>query len=120
MLVEDAGRHGGQDDAQLVICHYCRQEGTGPEETVHPVGVKVYPVNGTTEVKVDHNGTEIRPTAAAETQRGASVVLRFRCESGGHEWESEMRFHKGITSVTDTRLPDYDVQNEGPLTLWRD
>jgi hypothetical protein len=69
---------------------------------------------------VDIDGTEIRPTDAAEVQHGASVVLRFRCEDGGHEWESELRFEKGITTVTDTRLADYDVETSEPYTLWRD
>ena len=55
------------------------------EQYVHPVGVRIYPGSGTTEVSVDIDGTEIRPTDAAERQHGASVVLRFRCEDGGHE-----------------------------------
>ena len=120
MLLENAGRHGGEEGELFVICPYCREEGIGMEEYVHPVGVRVYPVSGTTEVKVDISGTEIRPTDAAETQRGASMVLRFRCEAGGHDWESELRFHKGMTTVTDTRLPDYDIESAEPFTLWRD
>ncbi len=89
-------------------------------EYVHPVGVRVYPVNGTTEIKVDQDGAEVRPSDAADHQRGASVVLRFRCESG-HDWESELRFHKGVTDVEDSKLPDYDLEDDyGPRTLWRD
>lgn len=120
MLVENAEPHGGERDEQFVICPYCRQEGIGMEEYVHPVGVRIYPVSGTTEVSVDIDGAEIRPTDAAEHQRGASVVLRFRCEGGGHEWESEFRFHKGITIVTDERLADYDMEMTDPSTIWRD
>ena len=119
MLVKGAGRHGGEQGEQFLICPYCRREGLEMEDYVHPVGVRVYPVNGITEVMVAHDGAEIRPTDAAETQRGASVVLRFRCE-GAHDWESELRFHRGKTIVEDTKLPDYDMESEeGPLTLWR-
>jgi hypothetical protein len=120
MIVEDADLHGDERGQQFVICPYCRRERGTMERYVHPVGVKIYPVSGTTEVSVDTDGTEIRPTDAAERQHGASVVLRFRCEDGGHEWESELRFEKGITTVTDTRLPDYDVETSEPFTLWRD
>ena len=120
MMVEDAESHGGERGQQFVIWPYCRWEGRTMEQYVHPVGVKIYPVSGTTEVSVDIDGTEIRPTDAAERQHGASVVLRFRCEEGGREWESELRFEKGITIVADTRLPDYDVETSEPFTLWRD
>ena len=120
MIVEDAEPRGGERGRQFVVCPYCRAEGRTMEQYVHPVGVRIYPVSGTTEVSVDIEGTEIRPTDAADSQHGASVVLRFRCEEGGHEWESELRFDKGITTATDRRLPDYDVETSEPFTLWRD
>jgi hypothetical protein len=82
MIVEDAEPHGGERGQQFVICPYCRRERGTMERYVHPVGVKIYPVSGTTEVSVDTDGTEIRPTDAADGQHGASVVLRFRCEEG--------------------------------------
>jgi hypothetical protein len=120
MIVEEADAHGGERGQQFVVCPYCRAEGKTMEHYVHPVGVRIYPVSGTTEVSVDIDGTEIRPTDAAASQHGASVVLRFRCEEGGHEWESELRFDKGITAVTDRRLADYDIETSEPFTLWRD
>jgi hypothetical protein len=120
MIVEDAEPHGGEPGRQFVICPYCRVEGATMERYVHPVGVRIFPVSGTTEVSVDIDGTEIRPTDAAERQHGASVVLRFRCEEGGHEWESELRFEKGMTAVTDRRLADYDIETSEAFTLWRD
>jgi len=120
MIVEDADQHDGERGGQFLVCPYCREEGGTMEQFVHPVGVRIYPVSGTTEVSVDIDGTEIRPTDAAERQNGASVVVRFRCEEGGHEWESELRFEKGITTVTDRRLADYDVETSEPFTLWRD
>ena len=104
MIVEDADAHGGERGQQFVICPYCRSKGGTMEQYV----------------SVDIDGTEIRPSDAAERQHGASVVLRFRCEEGGHEWESELRFEKGITTVTDRRLPDYDIETSEPFTLWRD
>jgi hypothetical protein len=98
MIVEDADPHGGERGQQFVICPYCRREGGTLERYVHPVAVRIYPVSGTTEVSVDIDGAEIRPTDAADRQHGASVVLRFRCEDGGHEWGRSFASTRGSPS----------------------
>jgi hypothetical protein len=109
----------GDGTAQRVICPFCEVE------YVHPIGVRVYPVHGTIEVSVTHEGVETSSSDAAHHQRRVSIVLGFWCENG-HEWESELQFLKGLT-ILETRLcgetpTDKHGMFQGPMpdTIWRD
>jgi hypothetical protein len=98
-----------------VMCPVC---GWG---CIHPVALKVEPVNGDTIVYINSEGLRTFASAAAERFRGIRITTTFLCEEG-HTWDEERAFHKGITSQTVRRGPDPDWSEPelAPSTIWRD
>ena len=88
-------------------------------ESVHPVGVKVEPVNGDTLVYINYDGLITMPSEAAKRVRGIQTTLTYICESG-HQWDELRSFHKGNTLLTIQRGPDWDDAECTPTTIWRD
>jgi hypothetical protein len=93
-------------------------------EYVHPVALKAEPVSGDTVVYINQEGIRTFASAAAERVRGILITTTFLCEEG-HTWDEERRFHKGITSQSVTRGPDWFSDSEArpelvPTTIWRD
>ena len=86
----------------------------------HPQRVNVYPLHGTQEVIIDREGFDIQPSTAASSQRGVSIVLRFMGECG-HTWETQYRFHKGQTFLTQQVVATVPEGEEPPPidTIWR-
>lgn len=88
-------------------------------ECVHPVAVKVEPVSGDTVVYINHDGLHTFVSRAAETIRGIRITTTFLCEEA-HQWDEVRSFHKGITSQTIERGPDWSDFECAPTTIWRD
>jgi hypothetical protein len=95
-----------------VMCPVCGHE------YVHPVALKAEPVSGDTVVYVNRNGIRTFVSRAAETVRGIQITTTFLCEEG-HQWDEERAFHKGITSQTISRGPDWEDHELMPTTIWR-
>ncbi|MDP9474796.1 MAG: hypothetical protein M3R38_03750 [Actinomycetota bacterium] len=74
---------------------------------VHPVALKAEPVSGDTVVYVNRDGIRTYPTSIAERIRGIRITTSFLCEEG-HQWDEERAFHKGVTSQSVRRGPDWD------------
>lgn len=64
----------------------------------HPMEVKVYPVKGDTEYRIDKNGINIGNSDASDHQRGISIILTFICEEH-HIFDVDFSFCKGITYI---------------------
>jgi hypothetical protein len=89
-------------------------------EYVHPTALKVEPVNGDTVVYINQEGIRTFATNVAERIRGIRITTTFLCEQG-HTWDEERAFHKGITSQSLRRGPDWPSEPElAPTTIWRD
>ena len=104
-------------DLTTIVCPVCGWE------CCHPVAVKVEPVNGDTVVYINSEGLRTFASTAAERIRGIRITTTFLCEEG-HTWDEERAFHKGSTSQTLRRGPDWvdaGVDPElMPTTIWRD
>ncbi len=92
-------------------------------ECVHPVAVKVEPVNGDTVVYINRDGVFTTVSRLAERVRGVQITTTFMCEEM-HQWDEVRSFHKGITTQTIQRGPDcadpWDAPELTPMTIWRD
>jgi hypothetical protein len=88
-------------------------------EYVHPVAVKVEPVSGDTLVYINSTGVFAAASSAAERVRGIQITTTFLCENG-HQWDETRGFHKGFTTQTVERGPDWSDAELTPTTLWRD
>lgn len=97
----------------VVLCPVCGFE------CVHPVAVKIEPVHGDTMLYVNHDGIHAEVSRAASRVRGIQITTTFLCESG-HQWDELRAFHKGITSQSVERGPDWEDFETAPVTLWRD
>jgi hypothetical protein len=109
----------GDGKAQRLLCPFC------DVEYVHPIAVKVYPVQGVMEVNVNAKGLTTIYSDAAQHQDGVSIVLSFWCENG-HHWDSELRFTHGLTSLETRLTGETEADQHGlfieplPDTIWRD
>lgn len=97
-----------------VICPVCGHD------YVHPIETRLFPVKGDSLVTVDVKGVVVAPSDAPSRQRGISIVVKFCCEQGC-VWESELKFHKGMTFVSTKELDEiHEIHPErGPSTIWR-
>ena len=106
-------------NAAQLLCPVCGWE------NVHPVALKAEPVSGDTVVYINAEGLRTFATNVAERIRGIRITTTFLCEEG-HTWDEERAFHKGSTSQTLRRGPDWvdpGVDPElmlMPTTIWRD
>jgi hypothetical protein len=96
-----------------VLCPVCGWD------YVHPVALKAEPVSGDTVVYVNRGGIRTFVSRAPEAVRGIQITTTFLCEEG-HQWDEERAFHKGITSQTISRGPNWEDPELMPTTIWRD
>jgi len=107
----------GCRQVQQVVCPFC------DDEFVHPLKVRVFPVNGKTEYEIGPEGMSSYESYAGGGQRGVSIVIQFTCELG-HVWDSEFLFHKGFTHVMTNLVreitPEKLERGERlPRVIWR-
>jgi len=87
---------------------------------VHPVALKAEPASGDTIVYINQEGIRTFASTVAERIRGIRITTTFLCEEG-HTFDEERRFHKGITSQSLRRGPDWFSEPElATSTIWRD